>query len=101
MGGSRSGRVDLRRWCPCGGLRRAAGAEERLQELGIELPGVQPAVGNYLLAKRDGNLIFVSGHVPVRVDRIGRIPGKATRDIVVPEDLGAVITGKVGADLSV
>jgi hypothetical protein len=41
---------------------RAVGAEARLQELGIELPGLLPAVGNYLPAKRHRDLVFVSGH---------------------------------------
>jgi hypothetical protein len=45
----------------CDGMR-AVGAEARLQELGIELPGLLPAVGNYLPAKRHRDLVFVSGH---------------------------------------
>ncbi len=74
--------------------------EARLKELGVELPGLQPAMGNYLSAKRIDNLVFVSGHGPVNVDSSGRIPGKSNRDISVPEDLAAVITGKVGSDIS-
>jgi hypothetical protein len=38
-----------------------AGPETRLRELGIDLPGLQPALGNYLPAKRWGELVFVSG----------------------------------------
>jgi enamine deaminase RidA (YjgF/YER057c/UK114 family) len=76
------------------------GAEARLQELGVQLPELLPAVGNYLPAKRLGDLVFVSGHGPIRVDRSGRIPGKDSREILLPDDLGAVITGKVGADIS-
>jgi enamine deaminase RidA (YjgF/YER057c/UK114 family) len=48
----------------------------------LELPPPLPIVGNYLLAKRHGDLLFVSGHVPVAVDR------------------PMVIRGKVGADLT-
>lgn len=77
-----------------------AGAEARLTELGIELPGVMPPVANYLSAKRDGDLVFVSGHGPVKVDDAGLIPGITSRDISVQDALGAIIHGKVGSDLS-
>jgi enamine deaminase RidA (YjgF/YER057c/UK114 family) len=76
------------------------GPEARLKEIGIELPGPQPAVGNYLSAKRVDNLVFVSGHGPIKVDRSGHIAGKSSREISVPDDLGALITGKVGRDIS-
>jgi enamine deaminase RidA (YjgF/YER057c/UK114 family) len=78
-----------------------AGAETRLKELGIELPGLQPAVGNYLTAKRDGDLVFVSGHGPIRLDPDGRVVGTSSREISVQDALGAIIQGKVGSDLSV
>jgi enamine deaminase RidA (YjgF/YER057c/UK114 family) len=77
------------------------GPEARLKELGIELPGLQPAVGNYLAAKRDGSIVFVSGHGPVRVDRRGLIAGATGRDISVQDALGAIIRGKVDGDISV
>jgi enamine deaminase RidA (YjgF/YER057c/UK114 family) len=77
------------------------GPEARLKELGIELPGLQPAVGNYLVAKRDGDLVFVSGHGPVKVDSSGHVAGKASRDISVQDALSAIVQGKVGSDVSV
>lgn len=77
------------------------GAEERLERLGIELPGIQPAVGSYLSAKRHGDLVFVSGHGPVRVDASGRILGKASREITVQDAIGAIVQGKVDRDVSV
>jgi enamine deaminase RidA (YjgF/YER057c/UK114 family) len=77
------------------------GAESRLSELGIELPGLQPAVGNYLSSKREGGLVFVSGHGPIKLEPNGLIPGKASREISVDDALGALIQGKVGSDLSV
>jgi hypothetical protein len=99
------GRTALRSGCVLGravvGVAAATGSEERLTELGIELPGLQPAMGNYLAAKTIDNLVFVSGHGPIKVDGSGRVPGKISRDITVPDDLGAVITGKVGSDISV
>ena len=40
------------------------GVEERLRELGIELPEPPPPVGNYIGAVTVGNLVFLSGHGP-------------------------------------
>ena len=54
--------------------------DERLAELGIELPNPVTPVANYSLTRRTGNLLFVSGHV-------------ARRD-------GAVVIGRLGDDLS-
>jgi enamine deaminase RidA (YjgF/YER057c/UK114 family) len=52
-------------------------ADERLAELGIELPAVSPPAGNYVPAVRTGSLLFLSGTAPRRPD-------------------GSVVTGKVG-----
>jgi enamine deaminase RidA (YjgF/YER057c/UK114 family) len=49
--------------------------------LGIELPEVPQPVGSYKLAKRHRDLVFLSGHGPFQD--------------------GKLITGKVGADLTV
>ncbi len=38
--------------------------EERLRELGIELPEPPPPAGNYIGAVTVGNLVFLSGHGP-------------------------------------
>ena len=75
--------------------------EARLKELGIELPGLQPAIGDYLPAKRDGDLVFLSGHGPLKVDRAGLLPGKTDREISVEDALSAIIQGKVDRDISV
>jgi enamine deaminase RidA (YjgF/YER057c/UK114 family) len=56
--------------------------DERLTELGIELPKPFPPAGNYVAAVRSGNLLFLSGTGPVRAD-------------------GTVERGKVGRDLDV
>src|SRR5919112_3339878 len=40
--------------------------EQRLAELGLELPEPPTAVANYVGAIQVGNLLFVSGHGPVR-----------------------------------
>jgi len=57
-------------------------AEECLKERNITLPQPATPMANYVGAVRVGNLLFVSGHGPVR-------DGKAT------------VRGKVGKDLSV
>jgi enamine deaminase RidA (YjgF/YER057c/UK114 family) len=56
--------------------------EERLKELGIELPSAPGPLGSYVPASRSGNLLFISGMLPLK-------NGKLTR------------TGKVGKDLSI
>ncbi len=61
---------------------RAGTPEANLASLGIELPEVSPSIANYVGAVRVDNLVFLSGHLP----RLGD---------------GAVITGKLGDDLSV
>jgi enamine deaminase RidA (YjgF/YER057c/UK114 family) len=38
--------------------------EQRLKELGITLPGVGAPIGNYVHAKRVGNLLYLSGKGP-------------------------------------
>ncbi|MDK4731375.1 RidA family protein [Rhizobium sp. CNPSo 3490] len=60
---------------------QAAGAEQRLRDLGITLPPPPTPFGAYVEAIRTGNLVFFSGMLPV-VDRkpryIGRIGGALT-----------------------
>ncbi|TDD89547.1 RidA family protein [Actinomadura darangshiensis] len=55
--------------------------EERIRELGIELPEVVPPVASYVPTARTGSLVYTSGQVPL-----------------VKGELGA--TGKVGAEIS-
>ena len=56
--------------------------ENRLKDIGIELPPAVSPVANYVPAVRSGHLVFLSGHGPF-------------------DEAGALITGKVGADLTV
>lgn len=49
--------------------------EERLRELGIELPPAPKPVGSYVTAVRSGNLLFLSGMLPLRDGGI-RLTGK-------------------------
>lgn len=57
-------------------------AEQRLLELGIELPPAPRPIGNYVGGVRVGNLLFMSGCGPRRND-------------------GSLIVGKLGSGLSV
>ncbi|MCB1173798.1 MAG: RidA family protein [Leptospiraceae bacterium] len=43
---------------------------DRLQELGMELPQLNPPLAAYVPAKRDANLIFVSGQLPLKDGRL-------------------------------
>jgi enamine deaminase RidA (YjgF/YER057c/UK114 family) len=55
---------------------RAGGAEQRLKELGIELPVPPEAFGTYLEAVQTGNLLFLSGMLPTegrQAKYIGRL----------------------------
>jgi enamine deaminase RidA (YjgF/YER057c/UK114 family) len=58
--------------------------EQRLKELGITLPEVGGPLGNYVHAKRVGNLLYLSGKGPPDVD--GRMPrGKLGAGVSVEE----------------
>ena len=55
--------------------------EARFQTLALELPPAPKPVGTYIPAVQTGNLLFCSGHGPLRVDR-------------------TLVEGQVGKDLS-
>ena len=55
--------------------------EQKLTELGLELPTLTPSKGIYHSCLVDGNKLYVSGHVSMKAD-------------------GTFITGKVGKDVS-
>ncbi|HET8576591.1 MAG TPA: RidA family protein [Methylomirabilota bacterium] len=61
------------------------GAEARLKELGITLPTPSKPVGNYIPGVRVGNLLFLSGHGPVRIDGSPTARGKVGRDLSTEE----------------
>ena len=58
--------------------------EETLSQLGLEIPEIPPAVGNYVGAVRVGDILFVSGHGPF-VDGEPTFVGKLGRDLTVEE----------------
>jgi enamine deaminase RidA (YjgF/YER057c/UK114 family) len=61
-----------------------AGVASRLAELGIVLPSIAPASGNYIPYRLVGNLVFVSGQIP-RIDGVEHYVGVVGQDIS-PED---------------
>ena len=56
--------------------------EQQLQKLGIVLPKPSKPIANYVQCVRTGNLLFLSGNGPLKID-------------------GTFITGKVGSDLTI
>ena len=57
-------------------------AEQKLAELGLELPVLPSPVANYVPFKCDGNVVYLSGQGPRGKD--GRYPtGKVGRDVTV------------------
>jgi enamine deaminase RidA (YjgF/YER057c/UK114 family) len=60
----------------------AMSADQRLADLGLTLPSAPKPIGNYVPFRLAGNLLFLSGVGPRRADE-------------------SMITGKVGADVSV
>ena len=61
------------------------GAEARIKELGITLPTPPKPMGNYIPAVRVGNLLFLSGHGPIRVGDQPLTRGKVGRDMSTEE----------------
>ena len=58
--------------------------EQRVRELGLELPAVPSPAANYVHLVRTGNLVFSSGTVPTTAD--GEIPkGKVGADVTTEE----------------
>jgi len=55
-------------------------AEAKIEELGIQLPAPAKPIANFVPAVRTGNLVFLSGHGPLRPD-------------------GSYVTGKLGREL--
>jgi enamine deaminase RidA (YjgF/YER057c/UK114 family) len=77
-------------------------AERRLQELGIVLPSVPHPLGAYVETVQSGNLLFLSGMLPVKngkaqyVGRLGKeLDEDAGRDALRTATLNALSAAKV------
>jgi enamine deaminase RidA (YjgF/YER057c/UK114 family) len=60
-------------------------AESRIKELGLTLPQPPKPLGNYVPGVRVGNLLFLSGHGPARVEGAPGARGKVGRDLSVED----------------
>lgn len=61
--------------------RPSHGLAQRLVELGIEIPTVSGPFGAYVPAKRSGNLVFVSGQLPMKDGKLlatGQVPSRCS-----------------------
>jgi len=58
--------------------------EERLKELNIEIPAAAAPAAMYVPVKQTGNLLFVSGQIPVK-DGVMQYTGKAGKDKTLEE----------------
>jgi len=72
-------------------------AETRIKELGITLPQPSKPLGNYVPGVRVGNLLFLSGHGPIRSDGQATVRGKVGRDLSVED--GYKAAREVGVNL--
>jgi enamine deaminase RidA (YjgF/YER057c/UK114 family) len=59
-----------------------SGAEQRLKELGIELPAPPKPFGTYVEAVQTGNLLFLTGMLPT-IDRYAKFVGRLGAEIDV------------------
>jgi len=72
-------------------------AETRIKELGITLTNPPKPGGNYVPGVRVGNLLFLSGHGPSRVDGKPSARGKVGRDLSTED--GYKVAREVGVNL--
>jgi len=84
-----------------GGASQPGSAERRLQELGIQLPAAPTPFGSYVEALQTGNLLFLSGmlpvvdHKPKYVGRLGKeLDAEMGRDAVRAAAMGALATAR-------
>jgi enamine deaminase RidA (YjgF/YER057c/UK114 family) len=83
------------------GSSQGASAERRLQELGIVLPNAPRPLGAYVEAVQSGNLLFLSGTLPIRdgkpqyIGRLGsELDADAGRDALRTATLNALSAAK-------
>jgi enamine deaminase RidA (YjgF/YER057c/UK114 family) len=72
------------------------GAESRLQDLGIQLPAAPTSFGTYVEAIQTGNLLFLSGMLPV-VDHKPKYLGRLGKELDVEAGRDAAYTAALSA----
>ena len=70
--------------------------EKKLKELGIELPEAPTPIGSYIPALRTGNLVFLSGILPLRLGKLIK-QGKVGKDLGVDEAREEARTATINA----
>src|SRR2546422_332362 len=73
------------------------GTKVRIKELGLALPPPSKPLGIYVPGVRVGNLLFLSGHGPIRGDGQATVRGKVGRDLSVED--GYKAAREVGVNL--
>ena len=58
--------------------------ENKIKQLGIELPEAKPPVGSYVATKISGNLLFISGQISIGSDGV-LIKGKLGKDLTTEQ----------------
>src|ERR1700733_13582750 len=75
---------------------RPGGAEQRLQELGIQLPAAPTPFGTYVETLQTGNLLFLSGMLPV-VDHKPKYVGRLGKELDAEAGGDAAYAGALSA----
>ena len=75
---------------------RPGSAERQLHELGIQLPAAPTPFGSYVEALQTGNLLFLSGMLPV-VDHKPKYLGRLGKEVDAESGRDAVRTAALGA----
>ena len=75
---------------------QSGGAEHRLQELGIQLPPAPMPFGTYVETAQTGNLLFLSGMLPV-VDHKPKYLGRLGKELDVKTGRDAAYTAALSA----
>ena len=70
--------------------------EKKLKELGIELPEAPTPLGSYIPALRTGNLVFLSGILPLRQGKLIK-QGKVGKDLSLDEAREEARTATINA----
>ena len=76
--------------------KQSGGAEHRLQELGIHLPPAPTPLGTYVETVQTGNLLFLSGMLPV-VDHKPKYLGRLGKELDVKTGRDAAYTAALSA----
>ena len=75
---------------------RPGGAEQRLQELGIQLPAAPTPFGTYVETLQSGSLLFLSGMLPV-VDHKPKYVGRLGKELDAETGRDAAYTAALSA----